>query len=215
MRRRSTNEQRAASIKRARWAERKSQLGKIALGIAVIAALAGTAYGFSLLPEQPKNVHWHPTWEVYIDDQNVRWEGRQFDMSTMGSGIHFHQPNDNVVHAESRSDRLTLGSLFVRLRGEINDDSLTIPSQAFPSGAFQANESARLKVFAQDPGEEWREIMGDFPSVALADKARILVTFNPSSERAILEQQIAVAEPEGAPPAPHNDTQEDEARGVS
>lgn len=214
MRRRSMNAQRAASIKRARWEARKGQLGKIALGVAIVAALAGTAYGMSLIPDPPKNVHWHPTWEAYVNDQNVRWSGRQFDMSMMGGGIHFHQPNDNVVHAESRSDRLTLGNLFVRLRAEITDDSLTIPSEAMPSGEFTANETARLRVFVQQPGEEWSEISADFPDVVLADKARILVTFNASSERAILEQQVGVAEPEGAPPATHNDTAEDEARGV-
>lgn len=205
MRRRSMNAQRAASIERARWAARKSQLGKVVIGVAIVAALAGTAYGLSLIPDPPENVHWHPTWEAYVNDQNVRWEGRQFDMSMMGGGIHFHQPNDDVVHAESRSDRLTLGDLLVRLRGAISDESLTIPSQATPSGEFRANGTARLQVFVQPEGEGWREIVDDFQNVALEDRARVLVTFNASGEQAIIEQQNRVAEPKSARPAPDTD----------
>ena len=195
---RPENAQRAAKRRRAKLEERKSLATKIALGVAVVLALAATAYGFSLIPERPKNVHWHPTWEVYVNDENVRWASREFDMSNMGSGMHFHQPNDNVVHAETRSDRLILGGLIERLGGSLSDERLVVPTPATPSGEYVSSDRQPLRVFIQPAGEEWREIEDDFRSVVLADKARILVTFAPSSDEALAAQQASVQSPDGA-----------------
>lgn len=195
---RSRNEQRAEKIRRARLEQRKSVATKVVLVVGVVLAIAATAYGFSLIPERPKNVHWHPTWEVYAEDVNVRWAGPEFDMGGMGSGMHFHQPNDNLIHAETRSDRLLLGGLLGRLGGSISDDRLVIPENANPSGEFVASDERPLRVFAQPEGEAWREVEGDFANVVLGDKFRVLVTFAPSSPEAIEEQKGSVQAPDGA-----------------
>lgn len=202
---RPRSEQRAEKLRRARLEQRKSVATKVALVVGVVLAIAATAYGFSLMPERPKNVHWHPTWEVYVNDANVQWAGRDFDMSNMGLGMHFHQPNDNLIHAETRSDRLLLGGLIERLGGSLSDERLVIPAPAGPSGEFLASEVEPLRVLVQPEGEEWREIDGDFRDVVLADKARILVTFAPSSERALEAQKSSVQSPDGAIATPTSD----------
>lgn len=202
MPRRSLNPQRLDGLKRARREERKALAGKVALGVVVVLAIAATAYGMSLLPDRPKNVHWHPTWEVYVNDESVRWSGRQFDMSEMGSGMHFHQPNDDTIHAESRTDRLKLGGLLVRIGSEITDNSLAISPLATPSGVFTENETAPLRVFAKPDGEDWREIEDDFADLRFLDSMRVLITFAPSSDAAIEQQKASVQGPPDDPTAP-------------
>lgn len=202
VRRRSLTPQRIESQKRARRAERRSLAGKIALGVAVVLAIGAAAYGMSLLPEQPKNVHWHPTWEVYVNDQNVAWTGRDFDMAEMGSGMHFHQPNDNVIHAEGRSDRLSLGSLMLRVGGELTDSLLRIPPPATQAGDYAENESAPLRVFYKPAGEDWRELESDFADLRATENMRILITYAPSSDEAIETQKASVSGPPDDPTAP-------------
>lgn len=187
--------------RRSLQAQRRQQAGKIALGILIVAAIGAGAYGLTLIPDQPKNVHWHPTWEVYVNDENVRWGGsRDFDMSGMGMGIHLHQPNDDTIHAESRSDRLTLGGLLLRLGGELRDEGLQIPSPATNAGTYAATADAPLRVFTQAPGDEWIEIESDFAGLVLADQLRILVTYAPSAD-ALHTQQDSVAGPPTTPSA--------------
>lgn len=195
MTRKPPTAQRLEGVRRARAQERRATLRKVALGASILVAIAGAAYGLSLIPEGPKNVHWHPTWEVYVNDQNVVWTGtRDFDMAGMGSGMHFHQPNDNTIHAESRSDRLTLGGLLTRLGGGIEDDRLDIPAPATNAGSYEATQEKPLRVFVQPPGEDWEEVTSGFASLLFVDKGRVLVTYAPSEE-GLVAQKESVAQP--------------------
>lgn len=195
----SRSERRADVLRRERRREALGKLKWIGVAAVVVAAIAGGVYALSLVPEKPQDVHWHPTWEVFVNDQNVRWAGPRFDMSNMGAEIHLHQPNDDVIHAEGRSDRVLLDRLLVRLGGQLTADKLVIPAPASGAGTYEANATHPLRVFAQPPDEEWREIE-DFTGLQLQDRWKILITYGDLTPDQIARQQASVKDP-GPDPA--------------
>jgi hypothetical protein len=135
-------------------------------------------------------------WEAYIEGQNVKWTGREADMPGMSSGMHFHQPDDDTIHAEGRSNRLRLGTLLAGLGGEIADDKLVIPDSQKMAGTYASNDTTRLRVFVMPDGAEWSEVSDSFADVSFEDRMRILVTYGDLTSEEIAREQASVKAPE-------------------
>ena len=169
---------------------------------AVLVVLAGAAYGFTLLPEKPRTVHWHPTWEVYAEGENVRWTSDDFDMSSTRSRMHFHLPDDNTIHAEGPENRLRLGTLFTTMGGELSDTTLGIPEGTSKPGAYETNVTHRVRVFVQPPEGAWQELESGFADYSFEEGARVLVTYGDLTPERIAQQQESVQAPKQEPAMP-------------
>lgn len=168
---------------------------RIAIAAAAIVLLVGVGYGFTLLPDPPKNVHWHPMYEVYVEGENVAFTSRAFDMSATRASMHLHNPDDNTVHAEGRTTSLTIGQFFLEMGGRVTDDTLTVPAAASVPGTFTSNETSRLRLFHQPAGEGWSEVGSGFAKHKFEDGERVLLTFGNLTDAQILAQQESVAQP--------------------
>ena len=193
MTRPGSREERLRAVRRVERKEKvRSGVKWGGVGVAALVLVGGVAFGLSLGPEKPATVHWHPTWEVFVNGENVLWANPRFDMQFMGGTTHFHQPDDATIHAEGRTDRLYLNRLLNSVGGEISDNQVVLPQGASISGTFATNETDQLRVFIQPDGEDWREVESGFADLKFGDKMRVLVTYGHATDEEIKTQQESV-----------------------
>lgn len=195
---RSADERRAivASIERKEAMRKYAKVGGIALAAIVI--LAGAAYGVSLLPKKPTTVHWHANWKVYVNDENVRFTARSFDMSVAKSRIHLHLPDDVKLHLEGPDNRLTLLDLFHSpLQGELSDGKMILPQGSSAPGTYESNATHQLHVYVKPLNGTWTELTHDIASHSMTDGEKVLVTYGNLTSAQIAQEQDSIPDVTG------------------
>lgn len=177
--------------------ERKENLKKYAkwgaYGVLGIVVLAGAAYGISLLPKEPKQVHWHAKYRVYVDGQLVNMANPRFDGMKYGDA-HIHAPEYDKIHNEGREGRGTLGKFFdFQLGGKFTDTELLIPQGASPAGDFKVNDTEKLRVVVsnQEENKTWSEIGGGFHDVSFHDGDRYIILYGNYTDTQISQAEAA------------------------
>lgn len=178
------NRQRARRAEHAREVARRERPKQIAKYTAYVVAgiliVAGAAYGFMLLPDPPKRVHWHTQWLLIVEGEEVVMSHPKFD-GMMGSGPHIHLPNYRTLHFEGKLDRgVQLGLFFKRaLDGELTDDRIILPPETNKQGVFEETGNNTLFAYLQPGGQgNWTEYSGSLPKyLPKQDKDRLLIMY--------------------------------------
>lgn len=164
-----------------------------AYGLAAVLLVAGAAYGISRLPKGPVTVHWHADWKVYVNDTNVRFTDRSFDMSIAQSRIHFHLPDDTKLHLEGPDDRLRLIDLFHSpLQGDISDTRIVLPAGSTHAGTFENSPNGTFHAYVKPLKGNWTELTSNVAQHSMTDGERVLLTYGNLTSADLARQQESV-----------------------
>jgi hypothetical protein len=165
--------------------ERKEKTQRAArwTGVILVAILviAGAAYGISKLPKPPQQVHWHATYEVFVEGKPVVFNQPQFffddNPDARYLAAHIHQCNPQLIHNEGKEGEGTLTGLFnIDLHGKLSNDELVVPQGAVDSGDYKVGGNNTLQLFVSHSNGTWEKV-NDIPSYSFHNADRDLLLY--------------------------------------
>ncbi len=157
--------------------------------------------------------HWHATYNVYVDDDRMSYQHRQYNLGAGGAtpmSYHLHQPNDYMIHFEPP----TGGCIEFRTFLAVVDTKLTSTTLTLDgahadlnqAGVYEPEDGSNrtLHLYHAPNGDDWKEISASaLNKRQLLDGERVLIAFGNYSEARIEQMQAAVPYPSGSTPAAH------------
>jgi len=160
------------------------------LGIGLVAGMPYIQENF--LREKGCPGHWHATFRVFDEDEELRFQHPRFDMASMSMRTHLHQPDDAKMHLEGGCADMGdfFGAMGMRLRG----DSLRLDDELHEGRSIANEGNLTWRFFVTDETGNWTE-RPDLPSYQAKDGQRILLTYGDLGDEAIAAQQERVPRP--------------------
>ncbi|MEA3198741.1 MAG: hypothetical protein QOE90_169 [Thermoplasmata archaeon] len=158
-------EERRRIVQAAERRERTQRYSRIAIiAVVAIVVIAGVAYGISKIPKPPGQVHWHATYDIYVNGERANiapataislfYEGGDNFLPA-----HLHQGCPTIIHNEGTEGKGSLQTLFnngwVKQGGKLSNDEMVIPPGASISGDFKTDATHSLRLFISHNNGTW------------------------------------------------------------
>jgi hypothetical protein len=172
-------------------AERKEKtqraLRTTAFVLGGVVVLAGAVYGISKLPQPAPQVHWHATYQFWIDDQqthivstNLFFESYDQSHATDALPAHVHECNPNLIHNEGREGEGSLVTLFEVTWGtKLTSNEVVIPPGMTPTGDYKTDSTHSLALYISHDNGTWAPAPISTP---FHDHDRYLLVYGNSTE---------------------------------
>lgn len=126
---------------------------------------------------QLNSQHIHADVKVYINGQAIDFSQRKYQLAS--SYIHFEEGIGNVIHVHATG--MTIGHLFKSLRGDINNNCITLEGQSYCN---DSNKKLRFYVNGQ--------LNNEFDNHIIKDLDKYLVSYGNENDSEIKQQLSSV-----------------------
>lgn len=138
--------------------------------------------------------HWHASFKVYDEGQELNFQHPRFEMNPMPMRGHLHQPNDWKMHLEGGC--LTVSGFFDNMGMDLTRDSLQLDNELHGGRVLAVEGNNTLGFFVGLSNGTWIE-KPDLPSYQPKDGERILVTYGTWTDEELKRWQERVPDPLG------------------
>lgn len=203
---------RAERVRQERLKSWLPRYGKYILVAVVIVAAVGLAANFYTPPPAKKFIHEHPSFAMFIENEEVSFNHVDYDISKISDKVHMHYRGDPASmatwHVESSypggvSDT-TLADIFAQYGLTFRQGYLKLDTHDNHNGSEWPDRAPKVwrvfvsKSVANETGNQrlpFEEVTGDYSKYVPRDLDKILVTYGDLTPATVAAQQQQVPDP--------------------